>query len=131
MNWIAWDPRSYGGAFLGGILGVFLYGALQAQGMAFPWIVGLLMGLGCAAVTTERSSMRGIVLAIGAAWLSAFAQVHYQPPPGTHGLIEGLRAFHDTLEANTLWAHFASLFAAWFFGRTSFRSGARQRLAGE
>ena len=130
MNWIAWDPRSYGGALLGGVAGFLLFGSLLAQGWYAPWVVGLLIGVGCAAVTRERSTMRGIVLAIGAAWLSAAAAVHYAPPPGTTGLVDGLKAFHETLSGGALGAHLVSMLAAALIGRLSFRRGARHRLAG-
>jgi hypothetical protein len=130
MNWIAWDPKSYGGALLGGIVGFFLFGALLAQGWYAPWLVGVLMGFGCAAITLERSTMRGLVLAIGAAWIAAAAQVHYQPPAGSDGLFSGLMHFHETLSGSALWAHLGSMLAAFVIGRLSFRRGAKRRLAG-
>lgn len=130
MNWIAWDPRSYGGALLGGGVGFLAFGKLLEHGWSFPWIVGLLMGLGCALVTRERSTMRGIVLAIGAAWISAAAWVYYQPPAGTEGLVAGLMQFHTTLAGPALLGHLGSMLAAFLLGRCSFRRDAKHRLAG-
>jgi len=130
MNWIAWDPRSYGGALLGGAAGFLLFGRLVQHGWSAPSVVGLLMGLGCALVTRERSSMRGIVLAIGAAWISAAAQVYYQPPAGTEGMLAGLMQFHSTLGGSVLLGHLGSMLAAFLLGRCSFRRDAKQRLAG-
>ena len=130
MNWIAWDPRSYGGALLGAGAGVLAFGTLLQHGWNLPWIVGLLMGLGCALVTQERSSMRGVVLAIGAAWVSAAAQVYYAPPAGTDGMIAGHVQFHTTLSGPTLLANLGSMLAALLFGRSALRRGARTRLAG-
>ena len=130
MNWIAWAPKSYGGALLGAIVGFFAFGALSGAGFYAPWIVGLLIGLGCAAITLEKSGMRGLVLAIAAAWVSAMAQVHYMPIAGTTGMIDGLTQFHAALSGTDLLLHLASVAAAFLFGRTSLRPGARQRLAG-
>ena len=130
MNWIAWDPKSYGGALLGAIGGFFAFGALAGAGFYAPWIVGLLIGLGCAAITLETSGMRGMVLAIAAAWVSALADVHYVPIAGASGMVEGLLEFHAALSGTHLWLHLASMLAAFLLGRTSLRPSARRRLAG-
>lgn len=134
MNWIAWDPRSYGGALLGGLVGFLAFGSGLEHGWSMPWLVGLLMGLlmglGCALVTHERSTMRGIVLAIGAAWMSALAQVYYDPPAGTEGVLAGLMQFHTTLSGQALLGHLGSMLAAFLLGRCSFRRDAQRRLAG-
>ena len=74
MNWIAWDTRSYLGAALGGVAGFLAFGALYDAGYFLPWIVGLCVGLGCALVTKEISTMRGAMLAIGATWTAAAAR---------------------------------------------------------
>jgi hypothetical protein len=130
VNWLAWDTRSYLGAFIGGAVGFLLVGVLLEAGHFSPWIIGLLIGLGCATLTLENSSMRGVVLAVAAAWTMAAAQVWYQPPAGTEGLIAGLIQFHETMTLGHLGLFLAGMFAAYWLGRRSLRRGASRRVAG-
>ena len=59
MNWLAWDRRAYLGTAIGAVVGFLLLGVLAHQGWNAPWVVGVSMGLGCAALTQEKSSLRG------------------------------------------------------------------------
>ena len=131
MNWLAFDPRSYLGALIGGVVGFFAYRAGLDAGWAAPWLVGLGIGLGCALVTRERSTLRGLVLACAAGWAAALAQVSLVPVAPGAGLGEGIVGFHATLDATALTLHLLGIAAAFLLGRTSLRPGATTRVAGE
>jgi hypothetical protein len=130
VNWLAWDSRSYGGALLGGLLGLVAFHLLLGQGHMQPWLIGVGMGLGCAVLTSERSTMRGLVLACMAAWGGAVAQVALYPQPADAGLFDGLIAFHSTLDLPTFLLHLIGIAGAFAFGKASFRRGASERAAG-
>lgn len=130
MNWLAWDTRSYLGALIGGTIGFLLFGALLEAGHFAPWVIGLLIGFGCAALTLETSSMRGVVLVVASAWTMAAAQVWYLPPAGTSGLVTGLVKFHETMTLGHLLLFLAGMLGAYLLGRRSLRRGASRRLAG-
>ena len=115
---------------IGGVAGFLLFGVLLEAGTFVPWIIGLLIGLGCAALTLETSSMRGVVLAVASAWTMAATQVYYEPPPGTEGLVAGLIHFHETMTGAHLLLFLAGMLAAYVLGRRSLRPGAEKRLAG-
>ncbi|MDA1194811.1 MAG: hypothetical protein O2894_06470 [Planctomycetota bacterium] len=129
MNWLAWDPRSYGGAALGALLGACAYLLLRDSGFDEPWLVGLALGLGCALMTRERSGLRGIVLACTTAWLAAGLTVAAAAP--AEGWVGGMASFHASLALPELTRHLVGIAAACLLGRTSLRRGASDRVAGQ
>ena len=130
MNWLAWDTRSYLGALIGGVIGFLLFGVLLDAGYFAPWIIGLLIGFGCAALTRESSPMRGGVLAMAAAWTMAAAQVTYAPVAGHSGLVNGLMHFHETLTFGHLLLFLGGMLGAYLLGRRSLHRDAEERVAG-
>ncbi len=130
MNWLAWDTRSYGGALLGALLGAGLSFWATEAGSFQPWILGICIGLGCATLTTERSTMRGLVLACVAAWAGALAQVVLAPTAPDAGLLAGIASFHEGLGLTDFALHLVGIAGAFLLGRTSFRPGAKERVAG-
>ena len=128
MNWLGWDTRSYLGALLGGVLGVFVYKACLDAGFAAPWMIGLGVGLGCAALTRERSNMRGLVLACLTAWTAALAEVTLARGLG---LLEGIGAFHEGLGLRGVLEHVGGVVAAYLLGRIALRRDAEDRFAGQ
>jgi hypothetical protein len=130
MNWLAWDTRSYGGALLGALLGVGLSAWAADAGSFQPWIVGVCIGLGCAVLTTERSTMRGLVLACAAAWAGALAQVVLAPTSPDAGVLAGIAGFHESLSLGDFALHLLGIAGAFLIGRSSFRTGAEERVAG-
>lgn len=51
-----------------------LFGWLLAQGVDAPYLVGLVIGLGAAAVSRERSAMRGVWCGVFSVWAGAVGQ---------------------------------------------------------
>ena len=131
MNWLAFEPKSYLGALIGGVLAFFAFRAGVEADVFMPWLMGVGIGLGCALVTKERSGLRGIVLACATGWAAAIAQVSLMPVSPGASLGEGILRFHETLSVQALALHLIGIAAAFLLGRTSLRPGATTRVAGE
>jgi len=129
VNWLAWDARAFLGAVVGAAAGAAAYAAILPPHEA-PWIVGLGLGLGTAAMARDRSTIRGLVLGGAALWASALAQATWRPLSVGRSWLAEVADFHTTLTMERVALHaFGSLLAGLLAAR-SLRAGARRRLAG-
>jgi hypothetical protein len=88
------------------------------------------MGLGCAALTQERSGLRGWLLGAAAMWVSAAAQSHHGPPAPTEDFLAAMAHFHRTLTLDRVLLHLVGAAVGGILGATSFHRRARRRAAG-
>jgi hypothetical protein len=90
-------------------------------------VVGVSAGGCVAALSTDRSIMRGLIVGTLAVWTGAAAQVTYMAGMRP---VAGLMQFHESL---TLWRfslHALCAVLAILFGATSFQRGAKTRMLG-
>ncbi len=126
MNWLAWDPRAYLGALVGAVAAWFAFGALLEAGHFAPWLFGVLVGVGAAALTREKTLVRGFILAALATWTAAVAQALAQGQGIWHGLVH----FHEFLTPSSFALYALGFAVALFVGGTSFHRGATTRPLG-
>lgn len=124
MNWLGSNPLSLAAALVGTVLGVLLFGQLQAHGHELPLCVGVCAGLGCAVSNREVNLMRGLVVGTLAAWGGAAAHALYV---AELPLWPGVTRFHADLDAARLALHFVSIVIAILTGGSSLRPESRAR----
>ena len=126
MSWLAWDPRAYLGALVGAVAAWFAFGAMLDAGHFAPWLFGALAGLGAAALTREKTLVRGFILAALATWTAAVAQALAQG----QGIWRGMIHFHEFLTPDRFALYAIGFTVALFLGGTSLHPGATKRALG-
>jgi hypothetical protein len=128
LDWLAFDRRPFLGAVAGAALGAGVYARLL-PGHEAPWVVGLGLGLGTAALARDRSVIRGLVLGALALWASALAQAAWLPRAGAGSFLGEVGRFHETLDLPRLVGHAVGGLAAGWLAARSFTARTR-RVAG-
>ncbi len=118
MNWLGLGRLAFLAAALGAVFGSVAYAAALAGGWDAPYLVGLAMGLGAWLASSDKSGMRGLLMAAAAIWVAAIVQTRIGAYAGG-----GLLGFHETLTTGRLVAFAACGMTAFVVGRTSARGG--------
>ena len=125
MNWLSTSFGSMFGMLTGLLLGAIAFGYAFTLGFDSPYLIGLAAGLGTAAASKERATMRGVVAAVLSLWVVALTQSLIGPYAGTPVL-----QLSRTL---TMWRHVKLVLcmglAAGLASQSLYR-GAKHRRAG-
>ncbi len=126
MNWVGLDTRGSIGLVLGAMVGGWMYVWFYRHRIEAAWMVGLVVGVGCALLSRTHSHMRGLVAATCAIWIAATAQAHCVHPSIGAGLV----AFHEDLDGRRALAFIACALLAAVIGGRSLHRGAPPRMSG-
>ena len=125
MNWFGLGRVAFLTAVLGALFGSVAYAAALANGWDAPYLVGLATGLGAMLGSSDKSGMRGLLVAMAAIWVAAIVQAQI----GRYANA-GLVGFHETLTTPRFAAFAACGIAAFLLARLSVRRDAKVRAAG-
>jgi hypothetical protein len=113
MNWLGWSSCAVAGALAGAVVGCFLFGLALAHGWELAFVVGLLAGAGAACFATERSVLRGILVATIAVWAAALRET---------GASSAIFTFHETLTPTRVASYVACALLALALGARACRT---------
>jgi hypothetical protein len=118
VNWLGAGLASFVAALFGAIAGVLLRIAAARMGFDLPPLVGLVAGIGAALASSERSGLRGVLVASLAVWAAAIGEVLVHP---RSGLVSDLFRFSDRLGAGGLVAYALTGLIAFLLGSRAAR----------
>lgn len=124
MNWLGAGLASLVAAAFGAALGGLVHAEARRHGVDAPMLVGVAAGLFAALASTQKSGMRGVLVASIAVWAAAVAEVTSEP---WRGALRDLVFFHERLGPGRLVAYVTTALLALYIGSRARPAPARDR----